>query len=93
MLTLTPFSWQYAGLNDSCTPGSVRWYTAQRTGVHWPAYCCHPAQRTAVIQPNVLLSSSPTYCRHPMQRTGYKILVVDGKERKKERNKHCREKK
>ena len=43
------------------TLSNVRWYAVLCTGVHWPAYCCHPAQRTAVIQPNVLLYASPTY--------------------------------
>ena len=46
----------YAGTLDS-----VPWYTAQCTGVRCPTYCCHLAQRTTVILPNVLLYSSPTY--------------------------------
>ena len=41
----------YAG-----TLGSVPWYTAQCTGVRCPTYYCHSAQRTAVLQPNVLAS-------------------------------------
>ena len=47
-------------------------YARGRTLVRWTAYLStllsvpeYTAQRTAVIQPNVLLSSSPAYWHHP----------------------------
>ena len=46
------------------TLSNVRWYAVLCTGVHWPAYCCHPAQRTAVRQPNVLASECPSVKNH-----------------------------
>ena len=57
-MTLNALSlWQYVGL---CT--LVRWTAYLSTLLSVPEYT---AQRTAVIQPNVLLYASPTYWHHP----------------------------
>ena len=87
----TPVRWagihQYAGLDDSGTLLSVRWYTAQCTEVRCPAYSGHPARRTAywigrhhcwkrnsVILPPVLIYAFSPICCKRMKKNGTNVM-------------------